>query len=69
VNKKHHSIALYANADGSYKLKPLIIRKFEKSCCFKNINIQNMFMIYHINNAKVWMITTFFQEWIKEFDH
>ncbi|CAB5355892.1 unnamed protein product [Rhizophagus irregularis] len=67
VNKERLSIALCANADGSHKLKPLIIGKFEKPRCFKNINIQNMPMTYR-NNAKAWMITTLFQEWIKEFD-
>ncbi|GBC28956.2 CENP-B homolog protein 2-like [Rhizophagus irregularis DAOM 181602=DAOM 197198] len=67
VNKECLSIALYANADGSHKLKPLIIGNFKKPCCFKNINIQNMPMTYH-NNTKAWMITTLFQEWIKEFD-
>ncbi|CAB5381779.1 unnamed protein product [Rhizophagus irregularis] len=68
VNKERISIALCANADGSHKLKPLIIGKFEKSRCFKNIKIQSMPMTYR-NNAKAWMITSLFQEWIREFDH
>ncbi|CAG8567290.1 22161_t:CDS:2 [Rhizophagus irregularis] len=68
VNKERISIALCANADGSHKLKPLIIGKFEKPRYFKNIKIQFMPMTYH-NNAKAWMITSLFQEWIWEFDH
>ncbi|CAB5384860.1 unnamed protein product [Rhizophagus irregularis] len=68
VNKERISIALCANADGSHKLKPLIIGKFEKPRCFKNIKIQSMPMTYR-NNAKAWMITSLFQEWIREFDH
>ena len=68
VNKERLSIALCANADGSHKLKPLIIGKFEKPRCFKNIKIQSIPMTYR-NNAKAWMITSLFQEWIREFDH
>ncbi|CAG8753839.1 2758_t:CDS:2 [Cetraspora pellucida] len=36
INKKHISVALCANADGSYKLAPLIISKYAKLQCFKN---------------------------------
>ena len=67
VNKERLSIALCANADGSHKLKPLIIGKFEKPRCFKNVKIQSIPMTYR-NNAKAWMITSLFQEWIREFD-
>ena len=68
VNKERPSVALCANADGSHKLKPLIIGKFERPRCFKNIRIQTMPMTYR-NNAKAWMITLLFQEWLREFDH
>ncbi|CAG8745786.1 7750_t:CDS:2, partial [Dentiscutata erythropus] len=68
VDKEHILVALCANADGSYKLNPLIIGKYQKPRCFKNINIKNMPFIYR-NNTKAWMITTFFQDWFKEFDH
>ena len=68
VNKECLSIALCVNADNSHKLKPLIIGKYERPCCFKNIKIQNMPITYR-NNAKAWMITSLFQEWIREFDH
>ncbi|CAB5386061.1 unnamed protein product [Rhizophagus irregularis] len=67
VNKERLSVALCANADGSHKFKPLIIGKFERPCCFKNIRIQAMPMTYR-NNAKAWMITSIFQEWLREFD-
>jgi hypothetical protein len=68
VNREHLSIALCANADGSHKLKPLIIGKFERPRCFKNVRIHAMHMTYR-HNAKAWMITSLFQEWIREFDH
>ena len=61
VNKERLSIALCVNTDGSHKLKPLVIGKYQRSRCFKNIKIQNMPMTY-CNNAKAWMITSLFQE-------
>jgi hypothetical protein len=45
-NKERLSIALCANADGSHKLNPLIIGKFAKPRCFKNVNINNLPMMY-----------------------
>ncbi|GBB97827.1 hypothetical protein RclHR1_03080016 [Rhizophagus clarus] len=62
------SIALCANADGLHKLDPLIIGKFAKPRCFKNVNINNLPMKYQ-NNNKAWMIITLFQEWLQEFDY
>jgi hypothetical protein len=67
-NKEYLSIALCANADGSHKLNPLIIGKFAKSQCFKNVNINNLPMMYR-NNNKAWITITLFQEWLKEFDY
>ncbi|CAB5357732.1 unnamed protein product [Rhizophagus irregularis] len=49
VNKERLSVALCANADGSHKFKPLIIGKFERPRCFKNIRIQAMPMTYLTN--------------------
>ena len=66
-NKKRLSITLCTNADGSHKLNPLVIGKFAKSRCFKNINISNLPMTYQ-NNSKAWMLSTIFQEWLQEFD-
>ena len=60
-NKERLSIALCANADGSHKLSPLIIGKYAKPCCFKNVNIFNFQMTYR-SNSKAWMLTTIFQE-------
>ncbi|CAB5395243.1 unnamed protein product [Rhizophagus irregularis] len=66
--KERLSVALYSNADGSHKLKPLIIGKYANPRCFKNINIRNLPMTYQ-NNSKAWMLTTLFQEWLQEFDY
>jgi len=66
-NKERLSIALCANSDGSHKLDPLVIGKYAKPRCFKNVNIANMPVIYR-NNRRAWMITTLFQEWLQDFD-
>ena len=66
-NKERISVALCSNADGSHKLKPLIIGKSAKPRCFKNINIYNLPMVYRYN-SKAWMLLTLFQEWLQEFD-
>ncbi len=47
---------------------PLVIGKFLKSRYFKNINLNNLPIIYQ-NNSKAWMLSTLFQEWLQEFDN
>ncbi|CAG8799810.1 16792_t:CDS:1, partial [Cetraspora pellucida] len=66
-NRERLSITLCSNANESHKLNPLVIGKYVKSCCFKNIKISNMLIMYR-NNAKAWMLIVFFQEWLQEFD-
>jgi hypothetical protein len=66
-NKERLSIALCANSDGSHKLNPLIIGKSKKPRCFNNVKINNLQMTYR-NNPKAWMLTTVFQDWLREFD-
>ncbi|CAG8558749.1 37111_t:CDS:2, partial [Racocetra persica] len=56
------------NANSSHKLNPLIIGKYKKPRCFKNINISNLLMTYR-NSTKAWMIISLFQEWVLEFDY
>ncbi|CAG8725708.1 7441_t:CDS:2, partial [Gigaspora rosea] len=58
---------LCANADGSHKLNPLIIGKYKRPRCFKNINVSNLAMTYR-NSSKAWMIISLFHEWVLEFD-
>jgi len=66
-NKERLSIALCANADGSHKLNPLVISKYAKPRCFKNVNFNSLRVTYHNNNS-AWMLTTLFQEWLSNFD-
>jgi hypothetical protein len=67
LNKERLTVALCANADGSHKLDPFIIGKYQKPRCFKNVNINNIPMMYR-HNAKAWMVILHFQEWIQNFD-
>jgi hypothetical protein len=66
-NKERITIALCSNADGSHKIDPLVIGKYRKPRCFKNININSMSITYRYN-GKAWMTTTIFQEWLEMFD-
>jgi len=66
-NKERLSIALCANADGSHKLNPLVIGKYAKPRCFKNVNFNSLRVTYRNNNS-AWMLTTLFQEWLSNFD-
>jgi|GEM_PF-1216312 len=66
-NKERISIALCANADGSHKLNPLVIGKYAKPRCFKNVKISNLPILYR-NNTKAWMLITLFQEWLHWFN-
>ncbi len=47
---------------------PLVIGKILKLRCFKNVNLNNLPIIYQ-NNSKAWMLSTLFQEWLQEFDN
>ncbi|CAB5363548.1 unnamed protein product [Rhizophagus irregularis] len=67
-NKERLSVALCVNSDGSHKLPPLVIGKYANPQCFKNINIGNLPITYR-SNAKAWMLTTLFQEWLQEFNY
>ena len=66
-SKVHLTYALTANADGSEKLPPLIIGKAKKPCCFGNKHGWQLGFQYR-NNAKAWMTTELYQEWIWKWD-
>jgi hypothetical protein len=44
-----------------------VIGKYANPRCFKHINIGNLPITYR-SNAKAWMLSTLFQEWLQEFD-
>ncbi|KIK79335.1 hypothetical protein PAXRUDRAFT_71860, partial [Paxillus rubicundulus Ve08.2h10] len=55
------------NADGSKKLPPLIIGKYQKPRPFKNRTGTQLGFNYH-NNAKAWMTSAIYQEWLLDWD-
>jgi hypothetical protein len=65
--KKRITYALTTNADGSQKLPPLIIGKAEKPRAFKKKTGKQLGFLYR-NNAKAWMTTPLYQEWLRDVD-
>ena len=64
-SKERISVALCANADGSDKLKPLVIGKAARPRCFpKAFNVQSVVHYYH--NKKAWMTSVIFTDWLKK---
>ena len=58
---------LATNADGLQKLPPLIIRKAQKPCAFKNKTGSQLGFNYW-SNGKAWMTSTIYQEWLQDWD-
>jgi len=61
------TVALCANANGTDKLKPLVIGKYLNPRCFKRINRNSLGVMYEAN-AKAWMTGRVFERWLKAFD-
>jgi len=66
-NKEHLMLTMCCNADGSDKLPFLVIGKYEKPRCFKNVN-RNNFGCKYRSISKAWMTQVIFLEWLKGFD-
>ena len=66
-NKKQLTYAFMMNADGSKKLPPVIIGKFEKPQPFQQ-KLGAQLGFYYQNNAKAWMTTVLYQEWLGDWD-
>ncbi len=58
------TIGLCCNADGSEKLKPLIISHSKKPRCFGRFDPQTMCYYYH--NTKAWMTMFIWEDWLKK---
>ncbi|KIK91645.1 hypothetical protein PAXRUDRAFT_13678 [Paxillus rubicundulus Ve08.2h10] len=66
--KKNQLTFLFmTNADGSKKLPPLIIGKYQKPHPFKNRTGAQLGFNYR-NNAKAWMTSAIYQEWLLDWD-
>ena len=62
--KQRITVALCANADGSHKLKPLVIGKSARPRCFpKTFDVQSVVNYHH--NQKAWMTAIVFQQFLE----
>jgi len=59
--------ALTSNATGSEKLPPFVIGKSYKPRAFGN-KTGTQLGFYYRNNAKAWMTTSLYQEWLQQWD-
>jgi hypothetical protein len=66
-SKVRLTYAFVSNASGSEKMRPLIIGKAKKPRAFGN-KTGTQLGFYYRNNAKAWMTTTLYQEWILDWD-
>jgi hypothetical protein len=66
-NKTRLTYAFTSNADGSEKLPPLIIGKANKPRAFRGKTGMQL-GFYYRNNAKAWMTSSLYQEWIQGWD-
>jgi DDE superfamily endonuclease len=63
------TIGLCTNALGTEKLNPIVIGKYRRPRCFKNIsNINNLGITYE-HNKNAWMTGTLFKQWITNVDN
>lgn len=62
TRKERMTILFCANADGSHKVKPLVVGKSKNPRCFKNF--QNPFA--YDSSANAWMTANIFQKWFHE---
>ena len=66
VNKERITIAIISNADGSEKIKPLVIGKFAKPRSFGKWNPNSIVSYYY--NSTAWMTMDIFEKWLKDFN-
>lgn len=66
-DKKRLTFAFTMNADGSEKLPPVIIGKFERPRPFQRKSGAQL-GFYYRSNAKAWMTTVLYQEWLHDWD-
>jgi hypothetical protein len=66
-SKVRLTYALTSNATGSEKLAPIIIGKAYKPWAFGN-KTGTQLGFYYRNNAKAWMTSSLYQEWLQQWD-
>lgn len=66
LSKERLTVLLCANMDGEFE-KPLVIGKVGKHNCFKNINTNDLGVIWK-SNTKAWMTRDIMTEWLLDLD-
>ena len=67
AKKQRLTYLFTTNADGSTKLPPLIIGKYQKPWAFEN-KTGSQLRFYYRANAKAWMTASTYQEWLLNWD-
>lgn len=67
AKKQRLTYLFIMNADGSTKLPPLIIGKYQKPQVFESKTGSQLGFYYH-TNAKAWMTASIYQEWLLNWD-
>ena len=65
--KERITVVLTCNADGSEKLRPLVIGRANKPRCFKNFN-HKLYVDYDYNK-KAWMTSAIFAQWLMDLNN
>lgn len=58
MSKERITVLLCANADGTDKLKPLVIGRSKRPRCFKNIRDYSALPVRYESNTKAWMTSS-----------
>ncbi|CAF2142131.1 unnamed protein product [Rotaria magnacalcarata] len=66
-SKDRYTVMLCSNMLGSEKLKPVVIGKYAKPRCFKNIDMKKL-PVQWFSNRTAWMNSKIFTEWLQDLD-
>ncbi|CAF2055852.1 unnamed protein product [Rotaria magnacalcarata] len=66
-SKERYTVLLCCNRSGSEKLKPLVIGKYARPRCFKNIDMKHL-PVQWCSNRSAWMNSKVFTEWLENLD-
>ena len=64
-SKERITVMLCSNMDGSEKIQPLVIGKFQNPRCFRGIRT---LPVKYYANKKAWMTTEIYENWLLSFD-
>lgn len=66
-SKDRVTVLVACNQDGTEKLPLLVIGKYAKPRCFKNINM-NLLPVTYESQTKAWMDSVLFEKWVRQID-